>query len=60
MGVSGPESRKTFSKARAANLGAMEFVHEGRRANVDAHCPARSFVSLLVGRHRGSLYDPSH
>jgi ribonuclease HI len=27
----------------------VEFIHEGRRSNVDAHCLARSSVNFLVG-----------
>lgn len=29
----------------------VDFVHEGRASNVDAHRLARSFVSYVLGRH---------
>ena len=38
-------------KARAASFAGVEFVHEGRKANVDAHGLARSSLVLAVGRH---------
>ena len=41
----------TETKARAASFLGVEFVHEGRSTNIDAHCLARSSVSAPVGRH---------
>lgn len=38
-------------KARAGSFGRVEFVHECRGPNVDAHCLARDAVRLAQGRH---------
>jgi hypothetical protein len=38
-------------KARSANFQTIEFVHEGRSANVDAHTLARGSISREIGRY---------
>ena len=38
-------------KTRTKSFTRVEFVHEGRHSNVDAHCLTRSSVNFLVGRH---------
>ena len=38
-------------KTRTGSFTRVEFVHEGRYSNVDAHCLTRSSVNFLVGRH---------
>jgi hypothetical protein len=38
-------------KARVEDFQQVQFVHEGRTANVDAHTLARGSVSRDVGRH---------
>lgn len=38
-------------KTRKAGFTRVEFVHEGRSSNCDAHCLARSCVNFVVGRH---------
>ena len=42
--------RRSFMRA--------EFVHEGRKSNVDAHLLARSSVNLSIGRHVWILEPP--
>ena len=42
--------RRSFMRA--------EFVHEGRKSNVDAHLLARSSVNLSIGRHVWFLEPP--
>ncbi|TVU11898.1 hypothetical protein EJB05_45508, partial [Eragrostis curvula] len=43
--------------SQARDFSWTEFVHEGRTSNFDAHCFARSSVSLELGRHV-YLLDP--
>jgi hypothetical protein len=38
-------------KARARSFQKVEFVHEGRNSNMDAHTLATSLIYLNVGRH---------
>ena len=38
-------------KTQTKSFTRVEFVHEGRRSNIDAHCLAESSVNFLVGRH---------
>jgi hypothetical protein len=38
-------------KARAPRFSLAEFFHKHRSSNVDAHCMARSSISLYVSRH---------
>jgi hypothetical protein len=38
-------------KARKTDFQMVQFVHEGRSSNIDAHCLARSSIYLEVGRH---------
>jgi hypothetical protein len=45
-------------KARAVKFQQVDFVHESRRANVDAHGLARSSLSLPLGRHVWFLAPP--
>jgi hypothetical protein len=44
--------------ARAASFREVQFVYEGRSANVDAHNLARSSIYLEVGRHSLFLSPP--
>jgi hypothetical protein len=37
--------------ARVLDFQNVQFVHEGRSSNVDAHCLARSSTYLDIGRH---------
>jgi hypothetical protein len=37
--------------ARVCEFQKVQFVHEKRTANIDAHCLARSSLFLSVGRH---------
>ena len=45
-------------KARASSFGGVEFVHEGRSANVDAHGLARGSIASPVGRYVWLLSPP--
>jgi len=45
-------------KARARNFNFVEFVHENRSSNVDAHNLARSLISFVPGRHVWLLTPP--
>jgi len=38
-------------KSRREAFSKVEFIHEGRHANFDAHLLARSSVSISFGRH---------
>jgi hypothetical protein len=38
-------------KSRKDGFTTVEFVHEGRSSNFDAHCIARTYVNFLVGRY---------
>jgi hypothetical protein len=38
-------------KARARDLNFIDFAHENRSSNVDAHNLARSLISFVPGRH---------
>jgi hypothetical protein len=38
-------------KARKTDFQVVQFVHEGRSSNIDAHWLARSSIYLEVGRH---------
>jgi hypothetical protein len=38
-------------KARKTDFQMVQFVHEGRSSNIDAHYLARSSIYLEVGRH---------
>jgi hypothetical protein len=49
MGLYGPIVKEI--KTTKATFLHVEFVHERRSSNVDAHRLARSFVSLSLGRH---------
>jgi hypothetical protein len=37
--------------AHSTEFQKIEFVHEGRTANIDAHTLARGYVTLCLGRH---------
>jgi hypothetical protein len=41
----------TELKARSADFQKIEFVHEGRSTNVDAHTLARGSISREIGRY---------
>lgn len=45
-------------KARASGFQVVEFVHEGRASNVDAHNLARGNVQSELGRHVWLLNPP--
>ena len=45
-------------KARAGDFREVQFAHEGRQANVDAHNLARSSLYLGLGRHVWFLDPP--
>jgi hypothetical protein len=49
LGGTGQSSWK--SKSLTGGFTRVEFVHEGRRSNIDAHCLARSSVNFSVGRY---------
>jgi ribonuclease HI len=55
MGLYGPIVLDQDDKS---NLPHVEFVHERRNSNLDAHRLARSFVSLSLGRHVWFLSPP--
>ena len=38
-------------KPQTKSFTRVEFVHEGGRSNIDAHCLARSSINFSVGRH---------
>jgi hypothetical protein len=56
MGVHGSIVQEL--KMRTSSFIRLEFVHEGRRSNVDAHRLARSHVSSSVGRFVWFLSPP--
>lgn len=45
-------------RARTSAFGEVQFGHEGRTTNVDAHNLARSSLSLDLGRHVWFVYPP--
>jgi hypothetical protein len=45
-------------KARARDLNFVDFAHENRSTNVDAHNLARSLISFIRGRHVWLLTPP--
>jgi ribonuclease HI len=45
-------------KARARDLNFVDFAHENRSSNVDAHNLARSLISFVPGRHVWLLTPP--
>ena len=49
MGSYGHIARKI--RARSNDFRIVEFIHEGRRSNVDAHNLARSCMYANLGRH---------
>lgn len=53
MGPYGPVMQEINSRRRC--FGRVEFIHEGRQSNVDAHRIARSAVLCSLGRHVWSL-----
>ena len=56
FGMHGPIIQEI--KSRKDGFTRVEFVHEGRCSNFDAHCSARSYVSFLVGRYVWFISPP--
>jgi hypothetical protein len=56
LGPYGPIVREI--KARKSSFQHVEFVHESRSSNVDAHRLAKSSVYLALGRHVWFLSPP--
>ena len=51
MALRDTEQSSKDQKSRREAFSKVEFIHEGRHANFDAHLLARSSVSISFGRH---------